>query len=89
VSYGLADFAQFSSNLPSSTQNSNKNKQLQRFIAFGRKPLSAYARALSLHTNTVEQSVDNPFMAVSAPCTVWLVVDCSFFEQKRTSKIGA
>jgi hypothetical protein len=89
VSYGFADFAQFSSNLPSGTSNSNKNKQLQRFIAFRRKPLSAYARALSLRTNTVEQSVDNPFMAVSTPCTVWLVVDCSFFEQKPASEIRA
>jgi isopentenyl diphosphate isomerase/L-lactate dehydrogenase-like FMN-dependent dehydrogenase len=89
VSYGFADFAQFSSYLPSSTSNSNKNSQLQRFIAFRRKPLSAYTHALSLRTNTVEQSVDNPFMAVSTPCTVWRVVGCSFFEQNRTSKIGA
>ncbi|CAI8972732.1 hypothetical protein EMIT0196MI5_60273 [Pseudomonas sp. IT-196MI5] len=89
MSYGFADFAQFSFNLPSSSPNSNKNNQLQRFIAFRRKPLSAYARALSLRTITVEQSVDNPFMAVSAPCTAWLVVGCSFFEQKPTSKIGA
>ncbi|MGH8346920.1 MAG: hypothetical protein ACRES5_10200, partial [Pseudomonas sp.] len=85
----FANFAQFSSNSPSRTSNSNKNKQLQRFSTFRRKPLSAYARALSLHTNTVEQSVDNPFMAFAAPRPTWLVVDCSFFNQIRTGKIRA
>jgi hypothetical protein len=29
----------------------------------------------------VEQSVDNPFMIAAAPCPVWLIVSCSFFDQ--------
>jgi hypothetical protein len=29
----------------------------------------------------VEQSVDNPFMIAAAPWPVWLIVNCSFFDQ--------
>jgi len=42
-----------------------------------------------LRTNTVEQSVDNPFMAVAAPYLAWLASSCSFFNQLPTSKTGA
>jgi hypothetical protein len=61
--------------------NPHKNNQLARFITIGRKPDSAYAQALSFRTNTVEQSVDNPFMIAAAPWPVWLIVNCSFFDQ--------
>jgi hypothetical protein len=77
------------SNTPSKRLNPRKNNQLAWFIAFRRKPLSAYARALRLRTNTVEQSVDNPFMAGATPYPAWLAKGCSFFDQIGLRKTGA
>jgi hypothetical protein len=37
----------------------------------------------------VEQSVDNPFMALSTPDQAWLAANCSFFNQIATGKFGA
>jgi hypothetical protein len=42
-----------------------KNNQLSWFITIRRKHRGAYARDFSLRTITVEQPVDNPFMAVA------------------------
>jgi hypothetical protein len=70
VSCGFADFVHFLSKSPTAPFIPHKNKQLERFIAFRRKRLSAYAHAVGLRTNTVEQPVDNPFMAGAVPCPI-------------------
>jgi hypothetical protein len=76
----------FSYNAPSKKQNSHKNNQLALFITFSKKPPHAYARAWSLRTNTVEQSVDNQFITVAAPHPAWAGCGCSFFDQSAWTK---